>query len=84
MIRKLTKDEVTFSLRIEDEDLELEGAFASGDDDADIADIADIRDRLERGDLWAWCCVFVTATWGNHSFSTNLGGCSYATALRPV
>jgi hypothetical protein len=74
----LTRDEVTFKLTIEDEDIPVRGsAMASGDDKADHACENAIITRLERGDLWAWCCVVVTATWGHWSGADSLGACSY-------
>jgi hypothetical protein len=76
--KPLTAADVTFSLRIELEDVPVKGAFASGDDAADKRDEEIILERLRGGDTWAWCCVFVTATWRAYSASDNLGCCSYA------
>lgn len=58
----------------ESEDLEVREHF----DDADI--VAAINERLERGDLWAWCYVKVTARREGSQFvgkSSGLGCCSY-------
>lgn len=73
--------EVKYDLKIEDEDLPIDGAFSSGDDAVDEALVKEIRDRLERGDLWAWCQVIVTASVevDGETFDGEgaLGGCCY-------
>lgn len=77
-MRKPSMKAVTFTLEIEPEDIPVEGnAMASGDDSADRECEAEILERLDRGDLWAWCYVRVTATWGEFSGSDGLGECSY-------
>ena len=38
----------------------------------------EILARLDRGDLWAWCHVVVTARWNGYVGEAHLGGCSYA------
>jgi hypothetical protein len=76
--RALTRDEVTFELTIEEDDTLVRGnAMASGDDEADRECEDAIITRLRGGDLWAWCCVKVTATWRRWSAADYLGGCSY-------
>ena len=77
MLRELTEDEVEFDLTIEEMDAHPRGFFASDEPDIDAQQVADIIARLERGDLWAWCVVKVTASWGGFSSSDYLGGCSY-------
>ena len=77
-----TIDRVTYELRIEEEDVPVRGnAMASGDDDLDRKYEDEILDRLDRGDLWAWCQVTVTAkiTVEDQRFEgwDALGGCSY-------
>ena len=76
--KPLMADEVTFSLTIEYDDIPVHGSFASGDDAQDYELECEIQGRLARGDLWAWCCVVVTATWGAWSETDTLGACSYA------
>jgi hypothetical protein len=76
--RALTREEVTFSIAIEPEDLPIIGnAMASGDDDLDIACEKDIIRRLDSGNPWAWCCIRVTASWEGFSANEYLGACSY-------
>lgn len=75
-------DAVTFKLEIEPEDTPVRGnVMASGDDQADRDLENEIIERLDRGDLWAWCYVKVTAsvTMDGHTFtgSNAIGGCSY-------
>lgn len=77
MLRELTEDEVEFDLTIEEMDAHPRGFFASDEPDIDAQQVADIIARLERGDLWAWCSVKVTASWGGYSASDYIGGCSY-------
>jgi len=77
MLRELTEDEVEFDLTIEEMDKHPRGFFASDEPELDAQQVADIIARLERGDLWAWCTVKVTSSWGGHSASDYLGGCSY-------
>lgn len=87
---RITKDDVTFEVHAYPEDMRLEGnAMASGDEALDKQVCDEIRARLERGDVWAWCIVRVTATVTVHytcgacsyadevSTSDELGGCSY-------
>jgi hypothetical protein len=68
---------VTFSIAIEEDDVEIEGSFASGDDKADKELVESIRRRLRNGDTWAWACVIVTATWKGWTGRDTLGACSY-------
>ncbi len=74
-VRDLTEDEVEFSISRVKEDHEPD--FESDDKDADERDRREIRRRLDRGDLWAWCCVKVTAKWNGFEGVDYLGGCSY-------
>jgi len=77
--KKLTASEVTFSIVAEAEYIPVRGnAMASGDDAADYEAECEIQGQLARGNMWAWCCVVVTATWGDWSASDTLGACSYA------
>lgn len=39
--------------------------------------IEEIQNRLRKGDLWAWCCVKVTAWYAGIEGADFLGGCSY-------
>jgi hypothetical protein len=84
-LRKLTQSDVVFSVHISEEDIPVRGnAMASGDDAADKEDEDNIIARLNAGDLWAWCCVEVRATYNRHSSDTKhsagdiLGCCSYS------
>lgn len=76
--RSLRADEVFFKIEAEDEDIPVRGnAMCSGDDDADRECEDEIIARLDRGDVWAWCCVKVTATWNGWKGVAYLGACSY-------
>jgi hypothetical protein len=73
-IRKLRRDEVTFTLEALDEDHGPEDSF----DAKEHADtIVDIRRRAADGDRWAWFCARVTASWNGIEAHDVLGGCSY-------
>lgn len=76
-MRELTEKEVTFTIECEWEDAPVRGGFASGDDVADKALEDQITARLYAGDIWAWCCVVVTARWRGFSGTASLGCCSY-------
>jgi hypothetical protein len=71
----LTRTEVSFSVELEPEDMELEGHF---DDEAE----REIRARLEREQQEAWCWIGVTAKWqcpktGKvYTATRGVGGCS--------
>ena len=76
------KPEITYTLDIEPEGSLIRGSFDSGDAEADEQLAQELEERLNRGDLWAWCTVRVTArcvyqgvTFEGHDY---LGGCSYA------
>lgn len=66
-----------------DEDLEIDGnASASGDDEEDERVCEEIRARLDRGDVWAWCWVKITATYtdpkyGELAVDDAIGGCNF-------
>ncbi len=77
-LRELTEADVTFTLECEEEDIPVRGnALASGDEQADRDCENEIIARLDEGDLWAWCCVKVTARWRGHEGVSYLCGCSY-------
>lgn len=77
-LRKLTSDDVVFTVHISEDDIAVRGnAMASGDNAADKECEDAIIARLEAGDLWAWCCVEVRATYKGHEASDTLGCCSY-------
>lgn len=76
--KPLTAEEVVFSIEAEQEDMSVRGNYICSDDlvyDKQCED--EVLARLDNGDVWAWCCVRVTAIWGEWSEDTYLGGCSY-------
>lgn len=76
--KKLTATEVTFTITAEEEDIPVRGnAMCSDDEAADRHCEDEIIAEVNRGNTWAWCCVVVTATWGDWSASDTLGACSY-------
>lgn len=69
---------ITFTLKIEPDLIPVRGnAMASGDDAADRACEDEIIARLNRGDVWAWCVVTVSAHLDDFTGIAILGGCSY-------
>ena len=78
MPKRLTESDVTFRIEILPDDTPIRGnAIASGDDDLDRQVENEIIDRLDSGDIWAWCCVRVVASFGPLEADAVLGGCSY-------
>ncbi|GAG86978.1 unnamed protein product, partial [marine sediment metagenome] len=79
--KELTAADVAFVLTIEPEDIPVRGnAMASGDEEVDRRVEDGIIERLDQGDLWAWCSVKVTATLLDDTDlegADYLGGCSY-------
>lgn len=64
-----------------EEDVEVYGnAIASGDDEVDREVERLIFERLDRGDIYAWFCAKVTATWRGFEGTAYLGACSYENA----
>jgi hypothetical protein len=70
---------ITYTIECqEDKYSEIEGSFASGNDEADRKTVKSIQERVFNGDIWAWCVVVVTAEC--HGFtaqSSYRSGCSY-------
>jgi hypothetical protein len=67
-------------IEIQPDDLPLRGnVSATEDPEADRRLEAEIAERLDRGDVWAWCQARVVARFAGHEGSSPwLGGCSYA------
>lgn len=70
---------ITYEIECEQDQSDFRGHFASGEDELDRALEAEIAKRLDRGDIWAWCCVRVVAIAdnGDRAYSDWLGGCCY-------
>lgn len=81
-IAKLLK-QATVTLVVEQDQESHLDHFCSDDKEADRKLEQEISERLDRGDVWAWCCVKVVATLEidgtqYRGESDWLGGCSYA------
>lgn len=83
-MRDVTKEEVEIQLIVHEEDTPVRGnALASGDDAEDKRVEDEIIERLQDGDIWAWCCVEVRAVWRPEGVNFHvegsdfLGACSY-------
>lgn len=77
-IRRLKASEVTFTVSVEQDELEVRGnAMASDDPEADRELENEILSALDAGNIEAWCCITVTATWEGIEGTDHLGGCSF-------
>lgn len=78
-MKTLNFNEVVFEIILHTEKTPLQGNLIdSGDAAFDTQCINATNDRLNKGDLWAWCTVEVKGTYrGIISASDYLGGCSY-------
>ena len=71
------KDKVTIELKMEPEEMQIEGNASCIDEKTDAETCRWIRSQIESGNDWAWCATSVTATIGSYSGSDSLCGCSY-------
>lgn len=76
-IRTLTEKDVVFTIEVLPEIDGPEGHFGYDTEEENQETIAYIRAQME-WNQWAWCCVKVTATFGNFTGVDYLGACSYA------
>ena len=83
-IRDLTKDEVTFKVSIEPEDIPVRGNACAIDPETDKATEDTILAELDRGNVAAWCIIVVRASWNEFSSAAYLGECSYATEKEAI
>lgn len=75
---KFIEKDVEYNLTVEPDDMPVRGnALASGDDSTDKKYEDEIIDRLNRGDVWAWATVKVTAHWNGLEGTDYLSGCCY-------
>lgn len=78
LLRKLSKEEVEFTLEVTEDDMPIVGnALASGDNADDAAYEQELLARRAGGDIWAWAMVRVIATWRGFRGVDDLGGCTY-------
>lgn len=77
-LRKLRPDEVAFTVHCEQEELPIKGnVMASGDERRDQDAEHAVRAMLLEGNVWAWCFITVTASYGDFEGTDILGCCSY-------
>ncbi|HEY3525971.1 MAG TPA: hypothetical protein VGK47_07230 [Nitrososphaeraceae archaeon] len=74
-----TIDEVDFSIEATEDDIPVRGNAIDTGNKAEDKKIEDkILARLRAGNVWAWCCVKVSASFkGIESDPEYLGACSY-------
>lgn len=68
-LRDLTRDEVAFTMEVEPE---LDVSPEDSREDPTRAER--IRARMDRGEVEAWCCITVKATWEGFEAYASLGG----------
>lgn len=72
------KDKPRINIFAEVDDLSLKGNVqVSGDAASDKRAEDEIRARIAADDIWAWCCVTVTASWHGFEGKAVLGACNY-------
>lgn len=78
VITKQTED-VTIRRCVLPEDFGVRGNLQiSGDDEADTAAEDEVLDRLDRGEVVAWCVLQVNVRFMGLESVVYLGGCSYS------
>lgn len=76
-MRKLRASEVEFTVSVEAEDTPVRGNVCATDEpELDKAEEDRILDRLDRGEVEAWCGVVVVAEWRGFKGHASLWGCS--------
>lgn len=76
---KKHKPEYKIEIECEPEQMDFRGNACCIDPETDLAAEQEIADRLDSGDVWAWCSVRVVAIAedGARGYSSYLGGCNY-------
>lgn len=76
---KLPKiEEVEINLWVANEDIPVKGnAIDSGNARTDKRIEDTIKLRMNNGDIWAWCHVYVAASWKGLEGTDHIGCCSY-------
>jgi hypothetical protein len=76
----ITPDDVKFTIELLEEHCPVDGSMRSGCKEYEKAErMQEVRmkGRLNKGDLWAWCTVKVTATFRGVEGEDYLGCCNY-------
>lgn len=74
----MARPEVKYTITVEQDEQAVRGnALVSGDDAVDKAHEDEILARLDRGDIWAWAQVMVTAECAGFKGVDYLCGCCY-------
>jgi len=77
MLRKLTLDDVTVHLEVEQDWIPIRGNASAIDPETDRATEDWIMAELDRGNVWAWASVHVWVEWQGITGHDYLGACSY-------
>lgn len=75
-IKLPTINDVEFTIEPQEEYIPIRGSFDSGDPEHDEQTALEIERQLEYN-IWAWCCVKVTAEYKGMEGTDYLGACSY-------
>jgi len=74
----ISDQKVEITIEAMPEDTPIRGnCMASGDSDFDERVALSIEEKLEAGNVWAWCQVKMTAKWAGFEGTEFLGCCSY-------
>lgn len=73
----MNKPEVTYTIEAFPEEIEIEGNASAVDPETDKETCDWIRSQLDRGNVWAWAWVKVTARYGEFEGSAGIGCCSF-------
>lgn len=72
-----TINEVEFEIEVLEEDIPVNGNVTAIDDETDFKNEQVVISEIEKGNVWVWCTVKVTASYKQHEGSDYLGCCSY-------
>lgn len=69
---------IIYGITISEESMQVRGNVCASDDAVQDGRAEDeVLRRLRRGDMWAWCCIEVSATCNGFVGRDFLGGCNY-------
>jgi hypothetical protein len=72
MLRQIAHEEVVFTATIEPEETPVRDKYIQ-EEDLDRTTEGEILERLDRGELKAWCTIIVTASWKARSGHVHTG-----------
>ncbi len=76
-MKTLMENDVEIRVECLPEYMPIKGNASAIDEDTDRETENEIQRQLEDGNVWAWCCVKVSAHWHGLEGADCLGGCFY-------